>query len=84
MEPEPGLLLWSHLPAVESKAPARWGSMSSADEFRKYVDECLAWAKQAVTDYEREIHLTMAQDWLHAATLAEQPSIPSPSISLGS
>jgi hypothetical protein len=58
--------------------------MSSADEFRKYADECLAWAKQAVTDYEREIYLTMAQDWLHATTLAEQPSIPSPSISLGS
>jgi hypothetical protein len=57
--------------------------MPTAEEYRRYADECLAWAKQAVTDSERETYLQMAQDWLRAATLAEMPSIPNQDINLG-
>jgi hypothetical protein len=42
--------------------------MSLAQEYRLFADECLEWAKSANTDYEREIYLNMARDWLAAAT----------------
>ena len=57
---------------------------SSADEYRKYADECVTWAGRAKTVYAREIFLKMAQDWLRAAAQAERAGVSSPSISLGS
>jgi hypothetical protein len=40
--------------------------MSSAEEYRKYADECLGWAKAAKSDKEREAFLDMAKAWLAA------------------
>ena len=52
--------------------------MSSAKEYRQFADECMAWAKQAKTDYEREIYLKMAQDWLRAAVILDPSTTPIP------
>jgi hypothetical protein len=45
--------------------------MDTAKEYRDYADECLAWAKDACSEQERETFLKMAKDWLYAATLIE-------------
>jgi hypothetical protein len=49
--------------------------MRPAQEYRDYADECVAWAKQAKTDSERDLFLKMAEDWLRAAAvLTTKPS----------
>jgi hypothetical protein len=50
--------------------------MSSAAEYRQYADECLAWAKSAKTDYERDVFLQMAKTWTEAALLAKDSKRP--------
>lgn len=45
--------------------------MVSANEYRDYADECVAWAKKAATDAERDTFLQMAQNWLRAATILD-------------
>jgi hypothetical protein len=45
----------------------------SVHEFRKYADECLASAKTARSDKDRRDFLRMAEAWLQAAALLEQP-----------
>ena len=47
-------------------------------EFRKYADECLAWAKTAQSDKDSRDFLRMAEAWLHAAAILEQPPPPTP------
>jgi hypothetical protein len=44
----------------------------TAAEYRQYADECLAWAKSAKTDHERDIFLQMAKTWTEAALLAKK------------
>ena len=53
--------------------------MPSVAEYRQYAAECLMWARQAKTDFERELFLKMAHDRLHAATLFEALFHPAPS-----
>jgi hypothetical protein len=48
--------------------------MSSAKEYREYVDKCIGWAESAETDYERDIFLQMAKGWLEAALIASGAS----------
>jgi hypothetical protein len=57
--------------------------MSSFEEYKKYADECLAWAKTAKTERERTIFLEMAKAWMEAATVAKGNTRPrkSPSTS---
>jgi len=43
----------------------------SSQEFRDFAHECLAWAKTAKSDNERDIFLQMAQVWLEAAVRSE-------------
>ena len=50
--------------------------MPSVEEYRQYADECLGWAKQAKTDFERDLFLKMAADWLRAATLLGASATP--------
>ena len=49
----------------------------SAKDFRKYADECLGWAKTAISDKERRSFLQMAEIWLKAAARYEKarPSV---------
>jgi hypothetical protein len=52
--------------------------MDTAKEYRDYADECVAWAKDAQSDTDRETFLKMARDWLRAATLVEAQTTPAP------
>jgi hypothetical protein len=52
--------------------------MESAKEYREYADECMAWAKDALTDTERDLFLRMAEDWRRAALLVEGKSASQP------
>jgi hypothetical protein len=53
--------------------------METAREYRQYAEECLASAKAAESDEERDLFLRMAQDWLRAATLMETETTPASS-----
>jgi hypothetical protein len=48
--------------------------MDTATEYRHYADDCVAWAKTAITEEERDVFLKMAQDWLRAAAIMETSS----------
>ena len=39
----------------------------STEEFRKYAAECLAWARKARTEQEREAFINLAETWLAAS-----------------
>ena len=41
--------------------------MTAADEYRKFAEECLRWARDAKTDEERKAFLDMARAWTQAA-----------------
>jgi hypothetical protein len=53
--------------------------MTTAEEYRQYADECIAWAKQAKTDSERDILLQMAKTWMEAALIAKERGTSPPS-----
>ena len=44
----------------------------SAQEYRENAQECLAWARSARSERERDIFLEMAKTWLRAAEWAAQ------------
>jgi hypothetical protein len=46
--------------------------MSSATQYRQYMDECLRAAAKAKSDEERKSLLQLAQTWHEAATNLEQ------------
>ena len=46
--------------------------MNTAKQYQEYADECLASAKDALNEEERELYVRMAQDWLRAATLLSE------------
>jgi hypothetical protein len=45
--------------------------MDTAKECRDHAEECLAWARDAGSEQERDTFLKMAEDWLRAAALIE-------------
>ena len=45
--------------------------MTSAKECREFGTECLAWAKAAGSDQERQAFLQIARAWLYAAASLE-------------
>lgn len=48
--------------------------MSSAREYRAYMDKCIGWAESAETDHDRKIFLQIAKYWLEAAVIANGAS----------
>lgn len=50
--------------------------MPTAAEYRHYADECVAWAKQAKSNSERDIFLQMAKTRTEAALLARDAKSP--------
>ena len=42
--------------------------MPTADEYRAMADECLQWAREAMTDKERALYLAFAKTWLEEAS----------------
>jgi hypothetical protein len=45
--------------------------VTSANDCRSFGAECLAWAKTACSDEERQAFLQMARTWLYAAASLE-------------
>ena len=43
--------------------------MSKIEEFREYAAECLAWARKARTEQEREAFVNLAETWIAASLL---------------
>lgn len=41
--------------------------MSTQDQFREFADECMAWARRAKSERERQQLLDMAKLWMTAA-----------------
>jgi hypothetical protein len=41
--------------------------MTTSDEYQRFADECMGWARGAKTDAERKAFLDMARAWTQAA-----------------
>jgi hypothetical protein len=50
--------------------------MPTADEYLKYADECMAWARQADTEAKRKPFLDMARSWRQAAAKMKGGIVP--------
>jgi hypothetical protein len=46
--------------------------MSKADEYRQLADGCIAWARLAISDDQREQFLELAKQWLSDAESIDQ------------
>ena len=46
--------------------------MSEADQFRRYAEEALLWARQSKTEREKRPLLELARTWAHAAVERER------------
>jgi hypothetical protein len=49
---------------------------TTADEYRKFSEECLRWARNAKTDEERKTFLDMARAWTQAAARTNGKAAP--------
>lgn len=45
--------------------------MTTAEEYRKFADECLRWATEAETEEFKDAFIQMARDWTLAAMRLE-------------
>ncbi len=43
--------------------------MTTAQDYRRYAEECLRWAREAKTDIERQQLLEIANTWIQAAAM---------------
>jgi hypothetical protein len=50
--------------------------MTTAQEYRKFADECLRWADEAATEEFRNAFIQMARDWTLAALRLDGLSVP--------
>jgi hypothetical protein len=50
--------------------------MTTAQEYRKFADECLRWADEAETEEFRNAFIQMARDWTLAALRLDGLSVP--------
>jgi hypothetical protein len=41
--------------------------MTTSDEYQRFADECMGWARGAKTEAERKAFLDMARAWMQAA-----------------
>src|SRR5262249_5282804 len=48
------------------------GSMSKADEYRQFANDCIAWARIAISDDQREQFLELAKKWMQDAEMIDQ------------
>jgi hypothetical protein len=48
--------------------------MTTSDEYQRFADECMGWARGAKSDAERKAFLDMARAWTQAA--AKKNGIP--------
>ncbi len=45
--------------------------MTTPEEYRRYADECMKWAREAKSDKDRETFLELASAWLQAAAIGD-------------
>ena len=50
--------------------------MTAPDEYQRYANECIAWARKAQTDAERKAFLDMARAWTKAYAKATGEPLP--------
>jgi hypothetical protein len=50
--------------------------MATADEYLRFADECMSWARGAKTDGERKAFLDMAKAWTLAAAKVNGGVVP--------
>ena len=48
------------------------GSMSKADEYRQFANDCIAWARIAISDDQRQQFLELAKKWTQDAEMIDQ------------
>ena len=46
--------------------------MSKADEYRQFADDCIAWARIAISDGQRDQFLELAKKWMQEAEMIDQ------------
>ena len=46
--------------------------MSKADEYRQFADDCIAWARIAISDDQRDQFLELAKKWMQEAEMIDQ------------
>ena len=49
--------------------------MSKTDEYRQFANDCIAWARLAISDDQREQFLELAKKWLSDAESIDQDNI---------
>jgi hypothetical protein len=50
--------------------------MTTANDYQRFADECLAWAREAETDAKRKAFLDMAKAWMLAAAKVNGGIVP--------
>ncbi len=58
--------------------PRRWFAMETAQDYRKFAEECYRLAKKAEDGEHKRILEQMAEAWLRLAAKAEQKGSPRP------
>jgi hypothetical protein len=46
--------------------------MSKADEYRQFADDCIVWARIAISDDQRDQFLELAKKWMQDAEMIDQ------------
>ena len=46
--------------------------MSKADEYRQLANDCIAWARIAISDHQRDQFLELAKKWMQEAEMIDQ------------
>ena len=46
--------------------------MSKADEYRQFANDCIAWARIAISDDQRDQFLELAKKWMQDAEMIDQ------------
>jgi hypothetical protein len=49
--------------------------MSKADEFRRYADEAMRWARHSTTKKDQLVLINLARTWTQAAERKEDPVV---------
>jgi hypothetical protein len=61
-----------YLPHADKSLTIEGGSMSKADEYRQFADDCIAWARIAISDDQRDQFLELAKKWMQEAEMIDQ------------
>jgi hypothetical protein len=63
---------FTHLTRTKACLTIEEGSMSKADEYRQFANDCFAWARIAISDDQRDQFLELAKKWMQEAEMIDQ------------